>query len=976
VKRRPEKPIDSFSQDMIFSLSNKGDNGLRQTFTTLYIQTLSRLIGHYDNEFAAMYSHLTHCGYPIPPKLESTLAPVLSTGILLEKWDNLTNEIISTNTQPDVSQNTVQVIEKKLTNLSQAVHNKAESILEMYNFLCSINIFSPSKTAPSPTKNTAQKILAILKKGTFFLRIKGIVFFGGYPYPAREKDGYFQRIKSIDELFTDRWRIYIDHMPVEGKNSWYDRPAPNVLVLHIMNHRYHWFMKLVTTLFVLKCRTIYFHSVLRMHDSNFGRFMKLPLIKKVIDIHGVVPEEFRYHNDFFSAGIYDDHEKNAISNSDAIIVVTNAMKRYFLQKYPLKIDKSKIIVLPILPEIEKGTTSKILPKEKPIVVYAGGTHKWQQIDKMFLAISARKNDAVYKIFCPDISEMKKWMPTELTNLPNIIVECKPYSELLQIYNQCHYGFILRENIIVNTAACPTKLVEYLAKGIVPIVDYAEIGDFHEAGMQFISYKDFISGNLPDGQRYHEMIETNYQVYINLKSTNLEGKKALCDVIGIKYRAILPSENSTSQLHPQKTISPSPNDLPFSSELIDPMTLSIEVKQCDILVQVDNFLVGGLENVVLDMNQTLKKNGFKVTLLVLGEQGAAVEKAKKMNMPIIGLQYNPDTYKAILHHAKPKLVISHYSLLGSNICGELNIPLIQVVHNTYMWFSPKEAVDFAASAQHTTYFVAVSDFVREYSLARLGVPKEKCLVIPNGIDYTPFKEMDYEFEREQIRSKLGLSKDDFVFLSVGSITHQKNHLCTVRAFHTLLHYCPNAKLVILGKIYEKALWDEIETYIHTNNLGDNIIYAGESTNPPAFYAMADAFAHSAFFEGGQLSILEAIAANLPVVTTEIGFAKHFKDIAGIYLCPPPIDIKNYTGYIWQLASTPECERNMTINMLKAYSDRINPNLSTEIRELFDKEYTYCHYVELIEKIIIGEKQISERSSVFWTELVETKDTVEV
>ena len=31
----------------------------------------------------------------------------------------------------------------------------------------------------------------------FFLRLNGIVFFSGYPYPEREKDGYYQRIRSI-----------------------------------------------------------------------------------------------------------------------------------------------------------------------------------------------------------------------------------------------------------------------------------------------------------------------------------------------------------------------------------------------------------------------------------------------------------------------------------------------------------------------------------------------------------------------------------------------------------------------------------------------------------------------------------------------------------------------------------------------------------------------------------------------------------
>jgi GT2 family glycosyltransferase/glycosyltransferase involved in cell wall biosynthesis len=972
VKRRPEKPLDSFSQDILFLISKSECTDLQKKYTSLYIENLSKLIAHYDNEFAAMHSHLIHSGYPAPVTLNTNLIPVLEYGSLLGKWNNLTNEIIGIIQQNPISQVVSSDFEVKLSTLSKAVHEKAETILEMYSFLCSVNVFTTSKAEPLHQKNILQKVLAIFAKGIpFFLKLKGIVFFGGYPYPAREKDGYFQRIKTIDELFTDRWRIYIDHMPVEGKNSWYDRPAPNVIVFHVMNHRYHWFMKLITTLAALKCRTIYFHSVLRMHDSKFGKFMKFPFVKKVIDIHGVVPEEFRYHNDFFSAGIYDDHEKKAISHADAIIVVTNAMKRYFLQKYPLTINSSKIITLPILPEIEKGNSTKDLPKEKPVVVYAGGTHKWQQIDKMFLAIAARRNDAIYKIFCPDISAMQKLLPPELKEIPNITLESKPYNELLKIYDRCHYGFILRENVIVNTVACPTKLIEYLAKGIVPIVDYEEIGDFKEAGMKFISLKDFTNGNLPTKEVYQEMITANYEVYLRLKDINVEGKKLLCTMLDVNYPNSVTTEIPLFQKSRQENDSQISEHKLSTPESSIKLKLNAKITPCDILVQVDNFLVGGLENVVLDMNQTLRKSGFKITLLVLGEQGAAVEKANNMNMPIIYLPYNSYTYKIILQQANPKLIISHYSLHGASICGDLNIPLIQVIHNTYMWFSPKEAADFSSSAKHTTYFVAVSDFVREYSLDKLGVPKEKCLVIPNGIDYTAFKNIDRELERKKIRNKLGLSNDDFVFLSVGSVTHQKNHICTIRAFHTLLQYCSNAKLVILGKIYEKKLWEEIETYISTNNLSNQIIYAGESSNPPHYYAMADAFVHS-----GQLSILEAIASNLPVITTEIGFAKHFKDMQGIYLSPPAVNIKNYTGYIWELTSTKECERGITLNMLKAYSDRLRPDLPMEIRDLFDKEHTYRHYVDLVENIIDGKTNHLNSSSQFWTELIETKKTFEV
>ena len=161
-------------------------------------------------------------------------------------------------------------------------------------------------------------------------------------------------------------------------------------------------------------------------------------------------------------------------------------------------------------------------------------------------------------------------------------------------------------------------------------------------------------------------------------------------------------------------------------------------------------------------------------------------------------------------------------------------------------------------------------------------------------------------------------------------------------------CPDARLVILGSLYEQGLWAEIERYITTHKLEDRIIYAGTSDNPPAYYAMADAFVHSAFFEGGQLSLLEALAANLPVVTTEIGFAKHFKGRKGFAAVPPPLEIIDYHGSIGELKSTAKCERAMAVEMANVYADPVRPDLPERIVEMFDMQHTYKLYISLIKE----------------------------
>lgn len=992
-KRRPEKPVVSYELDVLFALERKGDPQLQAKYLSLYNENIPALVIHTETEFSAINTHLLNCGHSISEDLNDAINSAKQMGNLKELWEEVSRDIASGFAAKDIDENRITLVKEKLDYLCNTLYTKAEANAAMVAFLQSTGVFGSSVS--NKPKTGFQKLKSIVRKGLpFIYNLKGIVFFGGYPYAEREKDGYFQRIKVIDKLFEDRWRVYVDHMNLPSKPMWYDRPAPKTIVFHMNNHKHKWFMRLIVFGCVLKCRKVYFHSILRMNDSNFGRIFNWPWVAKVIDIHGVVPEEFRMHNDFFSAGIYDRHEKRAIEKADKVIVVTRAMQKYFEQKYQLTYDSSKTIVLPIFPDLDSLPQHKKYTDGRPVVVYAGGTHKWQQVPKMLAAMNATKENCIHKFFCPNPAEVLVMMPGELKNHPNVQVDTKPFLELLSVYEECHYGFILREDHIVNRAACPTKLVEYVAKGIVPIVDSEELGDFKEMGMRSVSLQDFVAGKIPSEDKRNEMAKANYMLYVRLHEINDRGRIELQQALTESQAFRIPSvKQIAKKIFPKHTLRGKLIRKIFGkgdAENTDNVEVAVdrsvkktigsaninqhipvikeEVSKCDIIVQVNNFLVGGLENVVLAQIDTFLEAGFSVTLLILGEAGVAAEIAKKKGITIYTQPYKEEDYRFLLKESSVKIVISHYSLQGSDICQRLGVALLQVIHNTYMWFNNDDIIKFLETAKNTTAFVAVSDYVKEYSLKRLGLPEDKCLVISNGIDLSPFKDPDLKSTRDLLRERHGISKDEFVFLNVGSITHQKNHLSTFKAFNTVLKYCKDIKLVILGKVYEKQLFDEITSYISANNMEEYIVYAGESENPAGYYAMADAFVHSAFFEGGQLSLLEAIAANLPVVTTDIGFAKHYKGKTGVSVVPAPVDIFEYRGLIWELSSTVSCERHLAIEMMNTYNERTKPDYPAEFIDLLDKAHSFSNYVRLIKHIIEHDRVEGYHLSNSWTERV--------
>lgn len=988
-QRRPEKPIVSFAMDVDFAFHHRDRFPLQKPLIDLYLENITRQISYFESEFSNLHSALSSTDRVVSEKLLSQVASAEHFGNLNALWVSVTKRIKNLLSGDDDGHSIADSVMSDIKRIITGIHDKVECNFAIHAFITTpphsdrvetSNIQPPVTTMPPFTARPTTRVgkfLWILRRGLdFIVRFDGIVFFGGYFYPERQSDGYFQRIQIIDRLFADRWRVYVESDELRGRNIWFDRPEPKVLVLRIIGTKKRRILvRLLALLAVIRSRQIYFHSVLRMHDNRFGKLLHIPFIRKAVDIHGVVPEEFRMHNDFFSAVLYEKEELLAVTKAGIVIVVTDAMGHYLQQKFRDAL-KATIVSFPMFPSFTPTLASRPLVDGKPVVVYAGGLHKWQQVSKMIDAIAKTSDRCSHRFYCPDPQAVKDMLPTSVLNV--VTVETKTHSELMTTYPECHYGFILREDIIVNRAACPTKLVEYLAMGIIPIVDSENIGDFKALGMHSIPLEDFLAGRLPSEVQRTEMAALNFAVYERLKEVRQTGAEA----IQTFFRRSSGNETSTamrtglSRLLPPDTwagktarrirrifssVSLAPTTVRTAQSHSSANDLSEHISPCDILVQVDNFEAGGLENVVIDLNNTLAQSGYRVTLLVLGNQGPAVKRAREEGQTVICRAYSDDTHPHLIAQLQPKLVLAHYSFQGIPHYRQKGIPFVQVIHNIYMWFNDQQRREFAQTATMTTAFVAVSDYVKNYSVSRLGVSQEKCIVIPNGIDLTPFNTLDKKTERTRLRAQHGVADHEFVFLDIGAINHQKNHLGMVKAFELAAQTCTNARLAILGPCYETGLLQEILTYIEEKRLQEKIIYCGSVPNVHGYLAMADAFASSTFFEGAQLTLLEAIASNLPVAISTVGCASWFEGKKGINLVEPVYDMIHFNGAIWEMKSTPEFEQRLANAMVATWKNPARPDFSPTELAALEKGRAYESYVRLITDIIENECTSKKKSS---------------
>jgi len=981
-RRRPEKTIVSFAMDIDFALKHSDRFSIQSPFLELYTKDLAKQIDYYELEFRNLRGMLAASERAVSETLENQVATAEAYGDLNALWSSVVERAMSIPTLKSDGSIDSFSVSADLERIAAGVNERVECNFAIHAFITSsdqpgeelspevpLPASSVSAFAPRPTTRLG-KSLWILSRGLeFILRFDGIVFFGGYFYPERQSDGYFQRIQIIDNLFTDRWRVYVESDELPGRKVWFDRPEPKVLVLRIIgSKKRRLLVRLLALLAVLRSRKIYFHSVLRMHDNRFGRLLHLPFIRKAVDIHGVVPEEFRMHNDFFSAVLYEKEEACAVKKAGIVIVVTDAMRQYLQQKFQTTL-KARTASFPMFPSFTPMLATRPLVDGKPVIVYAGGLHKWQQVPKMIDAIARTVDSCSHRFYCPQPQVVKDMLPPELSGM--LEVESKTHAELMILYPQCHYGFILREDIIVNRVACPTKLVEYLTMGIVPIVDCEDIGDFKSLGMRFIRLDDFLAGRLPAEEQRVEMATANFAVYEHLKEVQEAGVKTIQSFFSPKKRDAISSDSAMGivrRLLPPDTLAGRaarrvwravtlPPNLPGASASVIQEDVSIPVAQerlpeCDILVQVDNFEAGGLENVVIDLNSTLMKAGYRVVLLVLGNQGPSVKRARDMGQTVICHTYALDSHVELIDKLQPKVVLAHYSFRGADTYNQKAIPFVQVIHNIYMWFNDFQRQEFKESAALTTAFVAVSEYVRNYSVLRLGVPAEKSIVITNGIDFEPFVSHDSSYIRRNLRVQYDIADEDFVFLDVGAINHQKNHLGTIKAFEITARTCPRSRLLVLGPSYEAGLLKEMLDYIEENGLQEKVIYCGSAPTAYEYMAMADAFVTGTFFEGGPLTLFEAIRANLPTVVSNVGCASHFTHHKGIELVDPVYDMTQYNGAIWEMKSNSEFEERLAKAMVRTYQSPVRPDFSVQELAVLEKGYAYEQYQGLVANLIAG------------------------
>lgn len=123
----------------------------------------------------------------------------------------------------------------------------------------------------------------------------------------------------------------------------------------------------------------------------------------------------------------------------------------------------------------------------------------------------------------------------------------------------------------------------------------------------------------------------------------------------------------------------------------------------------------------------------------------------------------------------------------------------------------------------------------------------------------------EERRTKIRREMGWD-DLFIVGDVARFAPQKNHLYLLRLFEALLREKKNSHLVLVGSKVGK--YGEVYKYVHQHGLEDKVEFLGSRDDVANLMQGMDVYCSPSLFEGLSLSMVEAQAAGLRVVTSDI------------------------------------------------------------------------------------------------------------
>jgi glycosyltransferase involved in cell wall biosynthesis len=160
------------------------------------------------------------------------------------------------------------------------------------------------------------------------------------------------------------------------------------------------------------------------------------------------------------------------------------------------------------------------------------------------------------------------------------------------------------------------------------------------------------------------------------------------------------------------------------------------------------------------------------------------------------------------------------------------------------------------------YVAISDAIKAVMVAD-GVATERIAVVHSGVDISRFDSVE---ANAQMREDLQLQPGQPVIGNVAHLARHKGHRYLIEAVPEIVKEFPDAKVMIVG---DGELRADLERQAARLGIERSVVFTGFRRDVPALLSLFDVFVMASHMEGLCTSVMDAMAARVPVVVTDAG-----------------------------------------------------------------------------------------------------------
>ena len=287
-------------------------------------------------------------------------------------------------------------------------------------------------------------------------------------------------------------------------------------------------------------------------------------------------------------------------------------------------------------------------------------------------------------------------------------------------------------------------------------------------------------------------------------------------------------------------------------------------------------VGGAEVLAGNLVRRLRDR-YRFVFLCLDELGPGADLLREEGFTVevvgrrTGLDWRcPLRLAARWRHHRVELVQAHqYTPFFYALLARLRYrrpPIVFTEHGRHFpdYPRPKRKIAYRLLVERRDRVIAVGRSVKKALIDNEGIPDRRIDVIHNGIDTDRF--VPSPATRSAVRSELGVGPVEYLVLMVARLDPIKDHLTAIRACVRAAADVRGLRLMLVGDGPERP---KIEAFIREQRLEGLVQLLGTRQDVPRLLTAADTLLLTSVSEGVPLTVIEAMATGVPVVSTDVG-----------------------------------------------------------------------------------------------------------